>query len=427
MRTARNLAALAGAAVCALMALTACSAGSDEPAASDIHLRMTMWSSNPNHLAVFNEIADNFKASHPEVTSIEFQSITLDQLDTVLTTQIQANDPPDLTWLPVESSAQYIKAGALADVAPALKATDGYDWSDLVPNLQTRWTVGDAQYGIPFSTGPLVMYYNKDLYAQAGVKSPGDLIAEGNYTWESFRQTSKELSEKTGVPGYVLNDFAFKNWTRMLPILEAYGASPWNDDATTCTANTPEFLRAMQVFHGMVFTDGSSPLPGQQADFWGGQAGSTTAFLGSNSLLADATFEFGIVPTPSGPAGEAQALGQASIVVLNASKNKQAALDFLAFLTNKENGAKLAQFFPPARASLLEPTTIVGTSKILTEELVQPIIAASKTTGRIFPVAEDNAAVTDALNKALDQYLYVPNADLPDALDKVCAAIQPLL
>jgi multiple sugar transport system substrate-binding protein len=292
----RSLTVTSLAMAAALFALAACSSGSPDAdaetseSASNVELRMTLWTSNPDQLALFQSIADDFMAQEPAVTSISFDSLTLDQLDTVLTSGIQAGTPPDLTWLPVESSAQYVQAGALADVAPVLKEAEGYDFDDLIPSLNERWQDGDALHGVPFSTGALVLFYNKDLYAEAGVKSPEDLIAEGNWTWESFRDISRQLHDELDVPGYVVNDFDYKNWTRLLPILYAYGAEPWNEDATQCTANSQEFADAIQLFHDMVFTDGSAPVPGQQADFWGGQAGATTAFLSSNALLQDAQF-----------------------------------------------------------------------------------------------------------------------------------------
>lgn len=424
MRT-RSLTVVSAAAV-AVLVTAGCSSDSSSDDA-DVRLTMTMWTSNPDQLALFEEIGDAFMEQHPGVTEIEFESLTLDQLDSVLTTRISADDSPDLTWLPVESSLEYIEAGALVDVSDVLRNTEGYDYDDLVPALHERWRVDDAQYGVPFSTGPLVMYYNKDLYAQAGVTSPDELISAGDWTWESFRRVSKELADATGVPGYVVNDFEFKNWTRLLPILFAYGASPWNDDASECTADSPEFVEAMSLFHGMVYTDGSSPVPGEQADFWSGQAGATTAFLSSNALLEDAAFAWGIVPTPGGPAGEVQALGQAAITVLSASRHQEAAQEFLAFLTNEENAASLAQFWPPARTSLLEPSVLVGESAILTEEVVQPIIEATKSTGQIFPVAIDNSGVADALDSSLDEHVWQPAADLPAALAEVCDAIDPLL
>src|SRR5690625_3525042 len=248
-------------AITVAIGLAGCSSSSGSDQAGDITLRMTMWSSDPGHLSLFEEIAEDFMAQNDAVSDIKFESLALDQLDTELTTSITAGDAPDLTWLPVESGKEYIAAEALLDVAPTLKEAGGYDFDDLVPALQERWREGDAQYGVPFSTGPIVMYYNKDLYEDAGVKSPGDLIADDDWTWESFREISKELKESADVPGYVVNDFDFKNWTRLVPLMYAYGASPWDDDAVNCTADTVEMKEAIGLFHGMVFEDRSSPLP----------------------------------------------------------------------------------------------------------------------------------------------------------------------
>lgn len=447
MRTLRSRMLAGAVAVAMLSALAACSSESvsDEtptsaggganastaaPGGSNgsgVELHMTVWTSDPDSLAMFDSIGKAFVEQQPAVSAVKFDSLTLDQLDTVITTGIQSGNPPDLSWLPVEKSLEYIHNDALVDLAPALKQTDGYDFDDLIPRLQERWTVDDALYGVPFSTGALVMAFNKDLYEKAGVKSPDDLIAEGNWTWDSFRDISKQLHDKLDVTGYVMNDFDYKNWTRLLPILFSYGASPWNDDATQCSANSPEFAKAIQLYHDMVYTDQSAPLPGQKVDFWGGQAGATTAFLGSMNNLKDATFKYDIVPTPAGPAGDTQALGQASIVVLAAGKNKDLATEFLAFLTNKTNAETMAKFYPPTRESLLSPKVLVGRSTILTEDMVQPIVDATKKTGKIFPVAVDDAKVADALNRSLDTNVWKDGVDIPDALDKVCADVQPLL
>lgn len=409
--------------------LAGCSSGftRSRPKGDGITLRMTLWTSNPKQLALFNTIADEFMAMNRSVTNIEFESLTLDQLDMVLATGITAGDAPDLSWLPVESSLEYIDAGALLDATPVLSATDGYDFADLDPRLQEPWRQGDAQYGVPFSTGPLIMYYNSDLYAKAGVKSPADLLADGDWNWESFRRISKELTGAAGVPGYVVNDFKFRNWTRLLPVMNAYEASPWNADATGCTADSPQMRDALGLFHGMVFEDGSSPVPGQQVDFFGGQAGATSAFLGSNSLLADASFKWDIVPTPGGPAGEMQSVGQSAIVALSAGKNHEAALAFLAFLTNRDNAARISKFFPPARKSLLNADVLAQSSGLLSPQQLEPIVASITTKGRIFPVAPNNASVANALNSSFDEFVYRPDADLATSLPKVCAAIEPVL
>lgn len=394
---------------------------------TDVDLRMVMWSSNPDHLALFQGMADEFMEEHPNVTGIEFESINVAEIDTVLTTQLAGGTPPDLSWLPVESSQEYIGAGALVNVQETLESTEGYDYEDLIPELQQRWKTDEGQFGVPFSTSPFAMFFNKDVYAAAGIPNPQEMADAGDWTWDSFRAASKTIADTQGVPGYVINDFDFQNWTRLLPVMNAYGASPWNEDATECTADSAEMVDAMTFFTEMVYDDQSTPAPGEQADFWGGQAGATSAFLSSNSLLSEAPFGWGIAPMPSGPAGSEQSLAQAAIVAYSAGENQEAATQFLAFLTNPENAAKLARFFPPARESLLTPETIAAASPLLTEELVAPIVEAVVETGEIFPVAPNAAAVADALDSTLDEHVYGSGADIAAGLGQVCSVLNPLL
>ncbi|WP_022919416.1 ABC transporter substrate-binding protein [Ruania albidiflava] len=399
----------------------------EESTGDDVELRMTIWSAAPEHVEMFQSLGDEFAEASPRVSSVTIESFNLADLDTLFTTQIAAGDPPDVSWLPVESSREYVSAGALVDLREAIDATPDFDFDDFVPSLLENWVDGEAVYGIPFSTGPLIMYFNKDLYAEAGVKDPEQLIAEGNWTWDAFRETSQQLSDELGLPGYALNDFDFQNWTRLLPYMEAYGASPWNDDATACTMDSPEMVDAMSMFHGMTFDDGSMPVPGRQVDFWGGQVGATSAFLGSSGNLSEVEFEWGIAPTPGGPAGDVVATGQASIVALSAGNHTTESAEFVTFLATKDAMAEYSGAFPPIRESLLVPETFVENSDVLTTEAVQPIIDGITANGQVFPVAQDNSAVADALNSSLDLNLYQPDADVQEAMISVCADIAPLL
>lgn len=430
MRTSTRV-PLAVAVLATASMLAACSGGGapddSTSGGDDVDLRMTIWSANPDHVAVFESLGEEFAEQNPRVSSVAIESFNLAELDTLVTTQISAGDAPDVSWLPVESSAEYIQSGALVDLRETIDATEGFDFDDLIPSLLERWEVDTAVYGIPFSTGPLIMYYNKDLYAQAGVKDPGQLIAEGDWTWDTFRETSEQLTTAAGVPAFALNDFDFKNWTRLLPYLNAYGASPWNEDATQCTLDAPEAVDALSVFHGMTFDDGSMPIPGQQVDFWGGGVAATSAFLGASANLADVGFEWGIAPTPGGPEGDVVATGQASIVAFAAGNNTKEAAELVAFLGSKDAMAEYSGFFPPIRESVLTPETLTQNSEVLTPELVTPIIDGIKENGKVFPVAESNAVVTDALNSALDEAFYKPGIDVEQALTSVCESVGPQL
>ncbi len=397
-----------------------------EPPADPAELRFLLWSSNPDQLALFNSLADEFVAENDDVSKVTFESVTLADLRTLLPAQLASNSPPDASWLPVEDSIEYMRAGALVDLTPTLKSVPGYDWDDLATTLQEPWREGDAQFGVPFSNGPLIMYYNKDLFTQAGLEDPSATMASGAWDWDRLREDLRTIAAETGKTGLIFDAFEFKNWVRMLPLIRAYGGEPW-DAAENCRMDSPETVAAYSTFHDMIYVDRTTPRPGQQADFWGGGAATMVAYLSSNALLADVDFEYGVVPTPAGPGGAGQHVGQSAMVAYSAGKHVDQASRLVAHLTNPENMEKLAAYFPPSRTSLLNADTMEASAPLLDRAQLEPILQAVLENGQFTPVSANSAETAAALNAALDQYVYGPDADIPSAMVQVCAAIEPTL
>ena len=119
-------------------------------------------------------------------------------------------------------------------------------------------------------------------------------------------------------------------------------------------------------------------------------------------------------------------IGQAGIGVLAQGENTQEAADFLAFFTNPENSAKLAQYFPPARNSQLNAETLAAANPLLTEEQLEDVVVRPSTTAwsaRPTPARPRSARQVRA---ALDA-MWVADADVAAVLADVCTAIEPLL
>ena len=92
------------------------------------------------------------------------------------------------------------------------------------------------------------------------------------------------------------------------------------------------------------------PGPGTTADFFAGDAAMTITQISRASLLKDAQVRLG----PGAAADRARRASTRSSArpasaCCKKGKNAEAAADFLAFFTNPDNSAKLAQFFPPPR------------------------------------------------------------------------------
>jgi multiple sugar transport system substrate-binding protein len=105
---------------------------------------------------------------------------------------------------------------------------------------------------------------------------------------------------------------------------------------------------------------------------------------------------------------------------------KDAAAEFLAFLTNPDNSAKLAQYFPPPRQSQLTAQTLGQTNPLLSEDQLQSVVIDGISTGVVKPSHFGQAEISQTVRAQLDA-LWEPDADVAAVLGSVCEAIDPML
>lgn len=53
---------------------------------------------------------------------------------------------------------------------------DNYDVSQIESNLAAYYTIDDKLYSMPFNSSTPIMYYNKDMFAQAGITEVPDSL-----------------------------------------------------------------------------------------------------------------------------------------------------------------------------------------------------------------------------------------------------------
>ncbi|GAA2583667.1 sugar ABC transporter substrate-binding protein [Dactylosporangium fulvum] len=422
----RKKLAAVSAAVALLAGAAGCGGGTDKVNDGPVSLRMTIWSSNEAHLTLFKQIADAYRAEHPNVEAITFDSLPLESYTTTLTTQIAGGKAPDLAWIFENSAPDFVSSGALLPLDETLKKAEGYEYGDLAPAPLKLWQRDGHLYAYPFSNSPFGIFVNKDLVGQAGRESPAKLAADGKWDWTAALDTAAAVNAKTGKAGLVVRDWDYKAWDNLSTIWTGWGAQSWSEDGKTCGFDKPEMVEAMTVLHKAIFTDKALPGPGAGADFFTGEAGMTITQISRAALLKDAKFAWDLLPLPTGPKGSYAVIGQGGVGVLKRSPNAAVAADFLAFLTNPANSAKLAQFFPPPRTSLLNAGTLAKTNPLLTPEQLQRVVVDGIATGVVKPNHTGQAELSQAVRAALDP-LWQPGADVPSVLGKVCQTITPLL
>lgn len=427
MRVRNGLRLTASLALAGVLGLAACAGGGETPKNDGpASLRMTIWTSNEAHLKLFNEIADEYKKSHPNVTEIKFDPLAFDTYTTTLTTQVAGGNAPDIAWIFENSAPDFVSSGALVPLDETLKKVDGYGFDDLTPATLSLWQKDSKLYAYPFSTSPFGVFVNNDLIKQAGQKTPAELIAAGQWNWDTALGTASAVNAATGKAGLVVRDWDYKAWDNLSTIFTGWGAKAWSEDGKTCGFNSPEMLSAMTTLHKAIFTGKALPGPGTTADFFAGDAAMTITQISRASLLKDGGFGWDLVPLPVGPKGEYAVVGQAGLGVLKQSKNAAVAADFLAFFTNPANSAKLAQFFPPPRKALLTAQTLAKTNPKLSPAQLQSVVIDGIAKGVVKPSHTGNAELSQQVRAALDP-LWKADANVKSVLDGVCTKIQPLL
>jgi multiple sugar transport system substrate-binding protein len=188
--TGRRLRAAVGGVVTGLALLVgACDRGGP---GGDTTLKVVIADYSKDHTKPFWQ---SLSADYAKQTGIkvDLQVIDWNSIDQQVTTMIQNNQPPDVLNLNTFSS--YAKDGLLyaADevLSPQTRA-------DFLPAFAEGGEFRGRQYGFPILASARAFFFNRRLFAQAGVPAPPR-------TWKEFLATAQKIRDLGGgVIGYAL-------------------------------------------------------------------------------------------------------------------------------------------------------------------------------------------------------------------------------
>ncbi len=408
---------------CFVSALTFASGSSETNTANDqalnqkVTMKVSTWTSNKDQIALLSSFVDEFAQKKGIDIDCEFETITFGEYTTKLSMELQGNDAPDVFWMLETTAPTFVSSSLLADLSSALQE---YDFADLSPAAMSLWEKDGKVFGVPFSTSPFFIIYNEDLFKEAGLKTPEQMKADGQWTWENFRKVSKELTDATGVYAYQTPDgggYDSRILHNLVPIIRSYGSDAWTDD-NQILINSDESVEAVTLFHNMVYKDGSVVPPGNQSDFFAGDAAMTMAQVSRISKLEGASFNWGMVTIPEGPAGEVPVIGQAAICANAKSKNGSLAAELVAYMTSKSCVERMAGIWPPARKSVLTSNAFLNSNSAVTPEQMKDTVATSINNGKVLPSHRLYPQI-EVESKMVWDKLWNANADVASVLDEV--------
>lgn len=280
----------------------------------------------------------------------------------VLISEIEAGTAPDVFWIPGTDIARFAEAGLILNLAELAAADPDFNADDFYAGpmsfLQTPTEGNDpALWGLPRDVSAFAIYYNADLFDEAGVEYPA-----AGWTWEDFYAAAEAITALGGeIKGFGMNAW----WANWGYFVNAAGSSFFTEDYKGCglaNEGTVEGLTfARSLFENELAipwgTDSEPPfLAGNVGMFMNGR-------WATPNMVANADFNWNVAPLPVGPAGESNWLFWGAYVVNAKTEHPAEAWELITQLTSAEIQGQIASLGAniPSRATQEAIDLFLGT------------------------------------------------------------------
>ncbi|RKN38938.1 ABC transporter substrate-binding protein [Streptomyces hoynatensis] len=382
MRRTRRALAVAVTAALAAVAATGCGGGSTDAGSNDEPDKLTYWASNQgtsieNDEEVLKPVLDAFT----EETGIEvdLEVIPWDSLLDRILTATASGEGPDVLNIGNTWSASLQATGALLQFDEETFARIGGADRFVPSALAATGAEGQDPAAVPLYSLAYALYYNKQMFADAGIETPPT-------TWEELVEDGQRLTggdtyglavEGASIPENTHHAFVFG---------QQHGAD-FFDAEGNATFDTPEAAEAIKQYIDFLAADGIV-APGNAeyaqnqslADFAGGKAAmllwqAAGTALEHQGMDPDA---YGIAPVPfqaDPPEGGRQVnsmVAGINLAVFQNTDNLDGALDFVTYLTSDEVQVELNGAYgsiPPVLAAQDAPEFATEERAVLRQTL----------------------------------------------------------
>lgn len=320
----RSLLVAAGIAAATALVLGGCST---EPAAEEGPVTITYSNfisagGNEENLAA---IVDAFEAENPNIT-VEVTTLPYADYFTALQTDLAAGTLADVVDTNYDFFPQLAAAGALAP----LEVSDPAAYRQ---SLIDAYSVDGVSYGLPSSFSAVVLYYNADLFDQAGLDYP-----TSDWTWADEQAAAEAI---TALGDGIWGSHQPVSFYEYYKVLEQNGESFLNADGTAVAFNTPGGIEAAEWLVNKSGTVMPTIEQGQGTPdfdtnlFKEGKLGMMHTGIWVFGAVADVPFTWDIAVEP-GNTQQASAVFSNAVGVSATSEHVEAATKFAEFLTSSQ-------------------------------------------------------------------------------------------
>ena len=329
---------------------------------------------------VAQQLMPEFEAEHPGV-HVHVQQIPWTAAHEKLLTAYVGHASPDVaqlgnTWVP-----EYVALGALIPLDSLIRLTPSISALDYFPGIWATNVLGDTAFGIPWYVDTRLLFYRKDLFAQAGFSTPPATWAQ----WMTALKAVKALDGPGQYPFYLPTN----EWNTPVILALQSGSPILRDGGRYAAFDDSAFRKAFDFYLGF-YRDGLAPKVGitevgniyQEFErgtyaMWISGPWSIGEFRRRTPPDFQDKWATAPMPGPTGSASGVSLAGGSSLVVYRSSPHPKESWELVEFLSRPREQLKFYQLTGdlPARVEAWRDTALANDPKARAfEEQLQRVV-----------------------------------------------------
>jgi sn-glycerol 3-phosphate transport system substrate-binding protein len=296
---------------------------------------------------IIDGYAADFEKENPAVKVNPIYAGTYQETIVKALTAHKSGTPPVTSVLLSTDMFTLIDEDAIVPVDDFIKTEQDRRWlASFFPGFMLNSQTGGKTWGVPFQRSTIVLYWNKELFKEAGLdpeKAPA--------TWQEQLDFAQKLTKRDGAGnvsqwGVQIPSSGFPYWLFQGLTTQA-GAILANPEGTRTFYNAPEVVEALQYWVDLAAKHKVHP-PGivewgtTPRDFFERKVAMMWTTTGNlTNVRSNAKFPFGVAMLPSHKRrGSPTGGGNFYISKRAAPAQQQAAFEFIKWITTPERAAQ---------------------------------------------------------------------------------------
>ena len=296
---------------------------------------------------LIDNFASDFEKENPGIKVKPIYSGSYQESITKALTAVKSNDAPTMSVLLSTDMFTLIDEEAIVPFDPLIRTPEDQAWlKGFYPAFMENSQTGGKTWGIPFQRSTIVLYYNKEMFKDAGL-DPGKPPA----TWKEMAEYAQKLTKRDGSGrvtqwGVQIPASGFPYWL-FQGLTTENGVQLMNSAGTETYYDKPEVVEALQYWIDLtnkykVHPEGIVEWGTTPKDFFDRKVAMMWTTTGNlTNVKNNAKFDFGVGMLPANKR-RGSPTGGGNFYIFKQAKPEQqvAALKFIKWITSPARAAQ---------------------------------------------------------------------------------------